>query len=483
MPNQLKSVDHIVVLMLENRSFDHMLGFLYSDTNNLSPAGQSFEGLTGYETVPGPNGIPIPVSRITATPNAYFMPGANPGEGYAATNEQLFCTATPPATPPTQQNQGFAKNFAYTLDWETKERPREVVPGTNVADIMRCFEPSMLPVLSGLARGYAVCDHWYGSAPTETMPNRAFALAGTSQGHLDDTTKSYTTSSIFGLLTNAQVSWRIYGYDNEPLTRGNFPDTLSAPNANFGLFTDFQSAAADGTLAAFSFLEPSWGGPSQNDQHPVSDVAAGERFIHEVYRAVRDGPRWNKTLLIITYDEHGGCYDHVAPPWSATPPDGSNSEFGFDFRRFGPRVPTVLVSPLIPPGTVYRAPIGAAPLDHTSLLKSVEVRWNLAPLTARDAAAVDLGPALSLTEPRTDDPLADVMAPASTGVKPGVELATHLQRLQAEMLARLPIPDDAGGVHYFVPDLTSSEACNAYIRQRALQWRRVIDGRDSLSNL
>src|SRR5207244_3726994 len=110
-----------------------------------------------------------------------------------------------------------------------------------------------------------------------------------------------------------------------------------------------------------------------------------------------------------TYDEHGGCYDHVAPPagatppdTGATPPDNSAGEFGFDFTRFGVRVPTVLVSPLIPAGTVFRVPDGSVPLDHTSILKTVEQRWNLPALTARDAAAPGVGDVLSLTTPRTD---------------------------------------------------------------------------------
>ena len=182
---------------------------------------------------------------------------------------------------------------------------------------MGIFPPETLPVLSGLARGYAVCDHWFGSVPTETMPNRAFACAATSQGHMDDKTSSYTCPSIFGLLSKHKINWAIYGYDTDPLTRQNFTDITNATDSHFGIFTDFTTAAAAGKLPAFTFLEPSWGATG-NSQHPNNNVTLGEDLIHKVYYALRNGPAWNSTLLIITYDEHGGCYDHVAPPLGAS---------------------------------------------------------------------------------------------------------------------------------------------------------------------
>jgi phospholipase C len=267
-------------------------------------------------------------------------------------------------------------------------------------------------VLSGLARGYAVCDHWYCSLQTGTLPNRAFASAGTSQGHMDDKTKTFTSASIFRLLSQNNLGWSIYGYDADPLTRHDFVDIANASESHFGQFGDFQNAAKAGTLPAYSFLEPSWSA-SGNSQHPNYDVALGEQLIHDVYAALRNGPGWNNTLLIITYDERGGCYDHVAPPDGAVPPDDSAGEYGFDFTRFGVRVPTVLVSLLIAAGTVFRVPEGGMLFDHTSILKTVETRWNLKSLTARDAAALDVGDVLTLTVPRTDDPLEGVTVPTS----------------------------------------------------------------------
>jgi phospholipase C len=470
--NQLMSINHIVVLMLENRSFDHMLGFLYQDRNNVSVAGQPFEGLIGTESNLDANGKRVIVFTIApTTANAYFMPGADPGEGYTATNAQLFGSSTAP-TPAVATNTGFVTNYTSTLAWQSKNPSYAVLPGTVPSQIMGMYTPATLPILSGLARGYAVCDQWFSSVPTETMPNRAFVNAGTSQGHMSDSTHSFTCPSIFGLLTQHQLGWAIYGYSQAPKTRTDFTDTANAPEAHFGLFTDFTAAAAAGTLPPYTFLEPSWESTG-NSQHPNYDVALGEQLIHDVYYALRKGPAWNQTLLIVTYDEHGGCYDHVPPPLGATPPDKTIGEDGFDFKRFGVRVPTVLVSPLIVPGTVFRVANGATPLDHTSILKTIEQRWTLPPLTARDAAAVDVGDVLTLTAPRSDDPLAGVVVPTSSGANPSATLPSHLQRMYAEQLSRVAVPDQGFEGR---TDLQSNDDYRAYIDGRLALWKTWRSG-------
>jgi phospholipase C len=468
MANQLSSINHIVVLMLENRSFDHMVGLLYSASGNVSSTGQPFEGLTGKESNPGTDGSPVPVFAIApANPNAYFMPGADPGEGYSATNSQLFGSTTAP-DPPVATNNGFVTDFIYTLGWESTEG--SVIAGTTASSIMGVFPPTMLPVLSGLARGFAVCDHWFGSVPTETVPNRAFVHAGTSQGHMDDKTTKYTCPTIYGLLSSHNLTWTIYGYDAPPMARMNFSQLTAAADSHFGLFADFKTAAANGTLPAYTFLEPSWGA-SGNSQHPNYNVALGEQLIHDVYYALRNGPAWNQTLLIVTYDEHGGCYDHVPPPSGAVAPDNSIGEYGFDFTRFGPRVPTVLVSPLIPEGTVFRVPAGTMPLDHTSILKTVETRWSLPALTARDAAASAVDGVLTLLQPRTDDPLLGVIVPVAPQAHPDQDRPSHLQQVQAELVSQLPVPDEQGGTHHTMPRLTTSSEYQHYIIARTEAWR------------
>ena len=465
--NQLGSIEHVVVLVLENRSFDHMLGFLYADSGNVSPATkQAFEGLTGKESNSDATGAAVPISALTpGTANVYFTPGADPGEGFLATNAQLFGEASPP-TGTSATNGGFVTDFAETLKGIDAHRP--IISGTTASDIMEVFTPELLPVLSGLARGFAVCDHWYSSVPTETFPNRAFLCAATSQGHMDDSTSKYTSQSIFGLLSAHNLAWSIYGYTSPPLTRLNFPDTTDAPESHFGVFHDFQAAATAGTLGACTFLEPSWGS-SGNSQHPNYDVALGEQLIHDVYYALRNGPAWNQTLLIITYDEHGGCYDHVAPPTGAVPPDSCAGEFGFDFTRFGVRVPTVLVSPLIAAGTVFR-PSGTVPLDHTSILKTVETRWGLTLLTARDAAAPDVGDVLTLSQPRTDDPLTGVTVPVSTVANPVAGTPSHIQQTYAQLVSALPVNDTQGQTHAGMPTLTTEQDYHDYITSRSAAW-------------
>ena len=463
----LAAVQHIVQLMLENRSFDHMLGLLYP--NRSGPNGQPFEGLLGTESNNDSTGKPVTVFPInTSVTGAYFTPGADPGEGYANTNVQLFGSGSPP-DPPVATMTGFVTSFESAITFDQRSN-RSVQSGTTPASIMGVFPPTALPVLSGLARGFAVCDHWYSSVPTETFPNRAFACAATSQGHMNDATSSFTVPSIFGLMTRHGVSWKIYGYDAEPLTRGNFPDVTDAPEANFGKFADFQADAAAGRLAAYSFLEPSWGSTG-NSQHPNYDVALGEALILQVYEALRGGPGWAQTLLVLTYDEHGGCYDHVPPPSGATPPDSTVGEFGFDFTRFGVRVPAVLASPLIPAGTIYRVPAGSTPLDHTSVLKTIERRWGLPALTARDAAAPDLGGVLTLPAPRADDPLAGVSAPVSSGANPAAGEVSHLLSAQAQQVSDLQVPLSRLTYAPLLPNQHTPADYEHYIAARSDTWK------------
>ncbi|HEY2011652.1 MAG TPA: alkaline phosphatase family protein [Rhizomicrobium sp.] len=471
-------IEHLVVLMLENRSFDQMLGFLYE--GKMGPRNQPFEGLNGDEWNPDDLGRQIKVYKIQGgQDNTYLMPGADPGEGFQNTNYQLYSTDDPaPGAIPDMK--GFVVNFKAAIASDLAKNYKDTLEGTEPSQIMGMYTPELLPILSGLAKGYAVCDHWFASVPTMTMPNRAFALAGTCQGHLDDHTKIFTCPSIFGRLTKKNVDWGVFGYNRDPLTQHDFPDTKNAPQEHFGHFRDFQEKAKDGELPAFSFLEPSWDATG-NSQHPNYDVAKGEQLIHDVYYALRNGKNWESTLLVITYDEHGGNFDHLPPTAKATPPgDGTIGEFdNFDFTRFGVRVPAVLVSPWIAEGTIFRVPEKEGTLDHTSILKTIHDLWDTQPLTGRDTAAPSLLGALTLDKARKDDPLKGVPIPVSSSHHPNSSTPSHLDKVQASRIASLPLRTEKGHYEESQPDLTSAAAVSNFIRDRNAAWKEHKQRRET----
>jgi phospholipase C len=491
----LDSIDHVALVMLENRSFDHMLGFLY-------PKSGDFDGLDGTESNADGAGNLATVFRITAgMQNAYYFPLANPTEGYQATNDQLFSSDAPPASGEAA-NDGFVTSFATELQHPAHPLDPKLA-GAEPASIMGMYAAETLPVLSGLAKGFAVCDGWFASVPTQTFPNRAFAVAGTSLGYTDNSARgvpAFNTPSVFGKLADAGQTWKIYGYSADPLTSHDFPDTVTpGPNGEVvSSFKRFQSDAANGELAAFSYIEPEWathprrhpppaGAPAgdehnfhvENDQHPVSNLAVGEKLLYDVYQALRNGPAWEKTLLIITYDEHGGNYDHVHPPTGAIPPDDVIGASGFDFTRFGVRVPAVLVSPLIPEGAILHAPgDGRPPFDHTSIIATLRARFGIGALGQRDAAAPDLGSVLALPTPRTDDPLAAIQPPTAAdpvlqaGSPPVGAAPSSFLEAKALAAAALPVPTDPiADPQATVNTLRTAADQYNFIQQRRAAWR------------
>jgi len=438
------TIKHIVVLMLENRSFDNLLGWLYE--NEVPPRGQHFEGLHSWMWNPLNNidtdGVPF-VEKVYVrkngesvrinhktypNPQDFTLPDPDPGEGFKDTNQQLFEHYNVALEyPPEPTNMGFVNNYANAMLYGTYgfgDAP------TDPREIMTCYTPEQLPVLSKLAREYAVCDQWFCSVPSQTLPNRDFIHAATSTGYVNNGPKSLCDAkTIFNQIQEAieggrkDLSWGIFGsnpHSTKPRDEaGNFgQDHFSLTrvimkqlhekrfNQNFGTLEDFVDKCKRGDLPSYSFLEPMLHGLGQSDQHPPSDIRAGEQLIADIYNAVKDSPAFNETLLVITYDEHGGCYDHYPPPNGAENPDPENKpgQDGFLFNRFGVRVPTVLISPYIEAGTIAR-PDGWPPLDHTSVIATVQKCFGLqGHLTARDAAAPDLSCVLTLGTPRQDIP-------------------------------------------------------------------------------
>jgi phospholipase C len=480
--------------MLENRSFDHVLGYLY-------PRSDDFDGLDDTQSNRDLAGTAVSVYPITPkNENAYYYPLANPAEGFAATNEQLFSSATAPADGKAA-NDGFLTSFAGELDNPAFRLDPKLV-GAELSSIMGMYSPETLPMLCGLAKGFAVCDRWFASVPTQTFPNRAFAVAGTSLGYIDNSAHgvpAFNTPSVFGKLADAGQTWKIYGYSKRPLTANDFPDTVyPGPGCKVESgFEKFQSDAAGGQLAAFSYIEPEWAAypdsntpPSttqadnqrnfqvENDQHPVSNLAVGEKLIYDVYASLRSNQAvWEKSLLIITYDEHGGNYDHVPPDTGASPPDSIIGASGFDFTRFGVRVPAVIVSPVIPPGTVFRAPAGSPPYDHTSIIATLRARFNLGALGKRDAIAPHLGPVLTLSEPRDDDPLEGLIAPTAAdpvlqaGSAPIGQAPSAFLEAKAIAAAKLPVPSDPiENPQQTVAALSTAANQYAFIQDRLQAW-------------
>jgi phospholipase C len=435
----LSDIDHIVVLMLENRSFDGILGKLYSKS-------EGFDGLAGGEANEDLAGNLVTVWSDDGTDRtAMSIPDPGPGELFTDINTQLFGTADVPDPAPTPTMSGFVRNY----------QSQNAQPAARYAAnaVMHFFTPAQVPVISTLARSFAVSDRWHASAPCQTWPNRFFAHTGTANGYVNNepTHFPYDMDTIFCRLERAGRPWKVYFHD--------IPQALALAQLwchadHFRFYLDFQHDAKAGTLPAYSFIEPHYFTDLAlpNDQHPPHVVSLGEQLIADVYNCLRAGPLWPKTLLVITYDEHGGCYDHVPPPAAIPPGPGKTTPFNFD--RYGVRVPAVIVSPYIPAGLVLRPP-GDVPFDHTSIIATLRRRFPLGDkLTDRDAFAPDLSAALSLPGPTNDGPAGLEALPyapsaaevASAQTRP---LNQH-QRGLLELAAHLPATAAAGSFKAFI---------------------------------
>ena len=357
----IRNLKHIVVLMMENRSFDHMLGALHKD----NPA---VDGLAGTECNPDSTGIPVTVS-----PNAEYQSqlDPDPDHHFPAADLQIFGGVTTAQNPNRQANmQGFVKSYF---------NQQHSVEHSHV--IMNYFTPDKLPVLGTLAKQFAIFNRWFSSIPGPTLCNRAFAHYGTSFGQVSMDVfywnKQY--KSIYERLVAAGHSTRLYYYD-EASSSLEVVNLLQNQPELFGTFQDFLDACKRNQLPDYCFIEPNYtdhdapdgsGELIASDQHPDHDVRAGEQFIATVYSAIRNNPNlWPSTAILVVYDEHGGTYDHVPPP--ACTPDGfvaqpkaTGTPDPFHFDRLGVRVPAVLISPWIAPGTVINETFEHASIPAT----------------------------------------------------------------------------------------------------------------------
>jgi phospholipase C len=288
--------------------------------------------------------------------------------------------------------------------------------------IMQTYIPSQVPVLTALARNYAVSDTWFCSVPSQTWPNRAFVHAGTSNGNVNNGDPpdpyDWDVPTIFNVLESLGKSWAVY---NDTIftpsqVRTMFPK-LWDPflGSHFQGFEAFQDACYRDSLPQYSFLEPSFL-VDPNDEHPPHDVTLGEQFLQAIWTAVSGSSAFDRILLVILYDEHGGCYDHVPPAPNAVTPDAASNpgQEGFTFNRFGVRTPAVVVSPYVQAGTVFRSNT-SVPYDHTSVLATLR-DWLSIPESSmlpsqRIAAAPTLDQVLTLSKPRTSVP--SIAAPSA----------------------------------------------------------------------
>jgi phospholipase C len=377
----LQKIEHIVVLMLENRSFDHMLGYLSleagrSDVDGLKPGLSNKHKGNTY--------------RIRHLQRTELTKPEDPCHGGGCTAEQISDGTM----------GGFVSNYA-------KSRPQAPHPGL----VMAYYNGSDLPVYDHLAREFCVADRWFSSVPGATWPNRLYAVAGQAAGSKDGTRiPIYDLPSFVRHLERHKVSWRWYSHDVGTL-RCSDSEFYTGYLARFAYFDrrsllarrNFLDDAKDGKLPAVSWIDPnfvdvSFIGPSgSNDDHPPSDIKAGQELVLKVYSALVKSPNWGKTMLVITYDEHGGFYDHVPPP--AAQDDRPA------FRTYGVRVPALVVSPW-----TERASVSNVLYDHTSIIKTILLRFcmkngQIPDMGARVAHANHLGSMLTLPTARPPTPL------------------------------------------------------------------------------
>jgi phospholipase C len=391
-PAGFDNLRHLVVLMMENRSFDHMLG-------SLKAVDSRIDGVTGDESNRDTKGNTIKVQPL-ADYQGQLDP--DPNHDFDAVDQQIFDGGTTPTM------QGFIKNYF--------EQRRDVA---NSQKIMYYFKAEKVPVLTTLAREFALFNRWFSSIPGPTLCNRAFAHYGTSFGHVGMELFYVNTKfkSVYQRLIDANHTSKLYYFDQVSSSLEVINLLKDQPKL-FGTYEQFLDDCRRGTLPEYSFVEPNYsdhdgddGAVIASDQHPDHHVAEGERFIASIYMAIRENPAlWSSTALLITYDEHGGIYDHVPPPscisdgFVAQPKDTKTGQ-PFHFDRLGVRVPAILVSPWVAKGTVVD---DGRVFEHASI-PATAVKWLLpnfdnAQRSPREAAAPTFLDLLTLDTMRTDTP-------------------------------------------------------------------------------
>ncbi|KAL7233902.1 hypothetical protein ACSBR1_017495 [Camellia fascicularis] len=393
----------VVVLVQENRSFDHMLGWMKS----LNP---EIDGVTGSESNPISTSNPNSNRIHFGDRSGHVEP--DPGHSFAAIFEQVYgqpWTAT--------SSSSWAQNLEPAMEGFA-EQAESVEKGMSEV-VMNGFRPELVPVYKELVMEFAVCDRWFASIPTLTQPNRLYVHSATSYGATENDNKmmveGYPQKTIFESMEEGGFSFGIY-YQYPPSTL--FYRSLRKLKYidNFHQFDlDFKRHCKEGKLPNYVVVEQRYFETKLvpgNDDHPPHDISEGQKFVKEVYEALRSSLQWNEILFVIIYDEHGGFYDHVPTPVTGVPsPDDivGPAPYNFQFDRLGVRVPAILISPWIERGTVLHGPSGpytTSEFEHSSIPATVKKIFNLKEfLTKRDAWAGTFECVLTRSTPRTDCPV------------------------------------------------------------------------------
>jgi phospholipase C len=420
---RLQKIKHIVVLMMENRSFDHMLGYLALEGM------KDLNGLTGDE-------YNLDVNRAKVGIHAFDAEATKVQRSGEALQKKLDPDHSKKGVQ-TQIGKGYGDflNGGFVENYIESRRPQDNVGSDLWSVPMGYYTSKDLPVYDHLAHQFCVCDAWHSSIPGDTWPNRLYSIAGMEvesahPGFLEQL--AHMLPGHFKGLGNLPIfeaeaftrqlqdqQWRWYSHDPATLRAidAHYRDFHDPRRDNFAFFNrkqmslvtevaeslivghdSFLDDAAKGELRDVSWIDPNFVDlrvldPNSNDDHPPSDIRAGQALVLELYEALVRSPNWNDTLLVIVYDEHGGFYDHVQPP--EAPDDGSG------YRTLGVRVPAIIVGPLVKKFVCHET------FDHTALIKTVLTRFAADP----EAAIAQVGPRVRTSphlgivledEPRTD---------------------------------------------------------------------------------
>ncbi|WP_394825259.1 phospholipase C [Pendulispora albinea] len=334
----LQEIDTIVVVMMENRSFDHYFGALKRDPTYVNRA--AVAGTTGTESNPAPSGPKVGIYKA----DTFTL--ADPPHSFAASH--------------TQWNDG--KNDQFVIAHK----------GANQNQVMAYYDRSQIPFYHWLADNFTICDHWFASVMGPTWPNRFYLHAGTSSGKKNNTPiEANAPTTIWEQMKAAGKTAKNYYAGKSAFFAGGFPTKVREGVNPVVEMDAFFADAKAGKLPNLSYIDPDW---SVSDDHPAHDIRLGQAFVSSIYKALAASPQWSRSLLIIIYDEHGGFWDHVPPP--AAPDDNA------EFRQFGFRIPAIIAGP-----TVKKGYLSTAAYDHTSVLATLAARWGLPGLTTRSKAA------------------------------------------------------------------------------------------------